>query len=588
MLRPRFRIVSKLVMMKPTTKPPLRLVLLWHMHQPDFRDCVSGEFTQPWVYLHAIKDYSDMAAHLENHAGVHAVVNLVPILLDQLEDYAHQFAGGQVRDPLLRLLASEDLDALSQGERELLLTQCFRAYHEKMIDPYPPYKRLRDLYRALLDLDAQPARYLSGQYLADLITWYHLSWTGETVRRSHPWIAQLMARGENFSHTDRMQVFNLIGTVIADIVPRYRKLAQSGRIELSTTPHYHPLSPLLLDFAAARETLPDAPLPNADHYPDGRARVTWHLRTAQASHSKRFAVPAAGMWPAEGALSGPFLQLQAEHGVTWTASGEGVLTNTLKRAGVADSDRERMLYRPYRAEFADHRIHCFFRDDLLSDLIGFEYKDWHGKAASADFVARLEALHARAPQNESPVVSVILDGENAWEHYPYNAFYFLDELYATLETHAEIKMATFSEVIAEPQGGASAADFVRTLPPVVAGSWVHGNVSTWIGSPEKNRAWDLLVAAKRSYDTVVTSTQLSEDEKTAAATQLAVCEGSDWFWWFGDYNPAESVVVFDLAFRNNLRNLYRLLRLPSPEALAEPISRGSGHPALGGAMRRAA
>ena len=573
--------------MEADVKPALRLVLLWHMHQPDFRDTSTGDFTQPWVYLHAIKDYTDMAAHLENHPGMHAVVNLVPILLDQLEDYAEQFESGHIRDPLLRLLARENLDELTQPERELILNQCFRANHVKMIEPYAHYKQLRDLYQSVYALGGEATRYLSGQYLADLLTWYHLAWMGETVRRREECVVQLMTRGENFSHADRRRVFDLIGALVRDIIPRYRKLAQSGRVELSTTPHYHPIGPLLLDFHSAREALPDAPLPAVDHYSGGKSRITSHLHSAQLTHRRRFESDAAGVWPAEGALSGAFLKLLAEHRVAWTASGEGVLTNTLRKAGTNTSDRQEFLYRPYRFQADGQHLHCFFRDDRLSDLIGFEYKDWHGNEASEHFLAELEAIHARAPKDESPVVSVILDGENAWEYYPYNAFYFLDGLYRALENHALVRTQTFSEVLASLTG-AGTAQVVRELPPFVAGSWVYGNFATWIGSDPKNRAWDLLASAKQSYNLVMASGRLSEAQMIAAEKQLAACEGSDWFWWFGDYNPAESVVTFDRLFRANLTNLYRLLQLPAPTQLAEPISRGGGHPDLGGAMRRAA
>ena len=293
-------------------KHPLRLVLMWHMHQPDFRDLATGEFAHPWVYLHAIKDYADMAAHLENHPQVHAVVNLVPILLDQLEDYCDQFERGKLRDPLLRLLARENLERSSDAERELILNQCFRANHGKMIEPYTPYKRLRDLYQSVIALGGDPVRYLSGEYLSDLLTWYHLSWMGETVRRKEECVVQLMTRGERFTHADRMRVFELIGRLVKDVIPRYRRLADSGRVELSTTPHYHPIGPLLLDFGSARETVPDAPLPAADHYSGGRSRITWHLSSAQESHRRRFQADALGIWPAEGALSAPFLKLLSE------------------------------------------------------------------------------------------------------------------------------------------------------------------------------------------------------------------------------------------------------------------------------------
>ena len=569
-------------------KHPLRLVLLWHMHQPDFRDLASGEFAHPWVYLHAIKDYADMAAHLENHPRVHAVVNLVPILLDQLEDYCDQFASGKLRDPLLRLLAHENLDRITEAERDLILNQCFRANHTKMIEPYASYKRLRDLYQSVVALGGDPRRYLSGEYLSDLLTWYHLSWMGETVRRKEECVVQLMTRGERFTHADRMRVFELIGRVVRDIIPRYRKLADSGRVELSTTPHYHPIGPLLLDFGAAREAVPDAPLPSADHYSGGRSRITWHLTSAQHTHRHRFEADALGIWPAEGAVSAPFLKLLAEHKVGWTASGEAVLANTLQRAGIATVDRNAFLYRPYSFDAEGHRLHCFFRDDRLSDLIGFEYKGWHGKEAAAHFSAQLEGIHAAAKPGEPPVVSVILDGENAWEYYPYNAFYFLDDLYRALEEHPNISTATFAEIVADPVPGAAAGELVHALPPLVSGSWVYGNLQTWIGSEPKNRAWDLLSSAKQSYNLVMASGRLSQTDAQRATTQLAICEGSDWYWWFGDYNPPEAVGVFDRLFRANLANLYRLLQLPPPAQLSEPISRGGGHPDLGGAMRRAA
>jgi len=563
----------------------LGLVLLWHMHQPDFRDFASGEFTQPWVYLHAIKDYTDMAAHLESHPGVHAVVNLVPILLDQLEDYADQFATRKMRDPLLRLLARDNLDELDAAERKMVLDQCFRANHSKMIEPFTPYKRLRDLFQYIVSVEGDPARYLSGQYLADLLTWYHLSWTGETVRRKEEVVVRLMTQGVNFTHADRMALFELLGSLIADIIPRYRRLAESGRVEISTTPHQHPIGPLLLDFACAREALPDARLPAAELYPGGRSRITWHLESAQHSHRRRFGAPAPGVWPAEGALSTPFLNLLAEHKVAWTASGQRVLANTLRKAGLPADAPHEFLYRPYHLAVEGHRLHCFFRDDLLSDLIGFEYKGWHGKDAATHFIAQLEQIRSHAPEGESPVVSVILDGENAWEYYPYNGFYFLDELYRALESQPSMRTVTFSEVLGDLGG---AGGLTRPLPPLVAGSWVYGNLSTWIASEQKNRAWDLLVSAKQSYNLVMASGRLDETTMQAAARQLAICEGSDWFWWFGDYNPAQAVAMFDRLFRTNLANLYRLLQLAPPAQLSEAISRGGGHPDMGGAMRRAA
>jgi len=567
-------------------KKSVDLVFLWHMHQPDYRDYSSGDFVLPWTYLHAIKDYTDMAYHLERHPKVRAVVNFVPILLDQLEDYADQFATGKLRDPLLRLLVHEDSCELSPSQRQLAMDACFRSNHTKMIAPYPAYKRLLELFTRLQTDGEIALSYLSGQYVADLLTWYHLAWCGESIRRDHPLVARLMSKAEGYNYEDRKQLLDLIGELIGGIIPRYRKLAESGQIELSATPHYHPLAPLLIDFASAKEAMPDAPLPESPHYPKGRQRVTAHIQLAKKSHRERFGSEPQGMWPAEGSVSTETLQVFAAEGCRWIASGEGVLVNSLTHTRQTVPVREQYLYRPYRLENGADGLACFFRDDRLSDLIGFEYSRWHGKDAAANFIEQIEAIAVQAPVGETPVVSVILDGENAWEYYPYNGFYFLDELYALLEANPEIHTSTYSDYLRSAATRTDGAK-IRSLPGIVAGSWVYGDFSTWIGSKDKNRAWDLLCVAKQSYDMVMSSGRLGPAEQEAAEKQLFSCESSDWFWWFGDYNPSHSVASFDRLFRHNLSELYRLLKLPPPMNLSEPVSQGGGHPEAGGAMRRA-
>ena len=530
-----------------------------------------------------------MAYHLERHPGVRVVVNFVPILLDQLEDYTNQFASGRLRDPLLRLLAHEDPDNFSAEQRQLAFDACFRTNHTKMIAPYPAYKRLLELFNRLQCDGDIALSYLSGQYLSDLLTWYHLVWCGESVRREHALVAQLMSKADGFTYEDRKQLLGLIGELVAGVIPRYRKLAESGQIELSATPHYHPLAPLLIDFASAKEAMPDAPLPKSPHYPKGRLRVTEHIRLAQKSHRERFGVKPQGMWPAEGSISLETLEVLAAEGCRWVASGESVLVNSLRKTQQTVPVRAQYLYRPYHLQKAGGGLQCFFRDDRLSDLIGFEYSRWHGKDAANHFIEQVAGVQQHATKDETPVVSVILDGENAWEYYPYNGFYFLDELYTALETHAQIRTTTYSAYL-EKQGTVhTASDYARShsLVDIAAGSWVYGNFSTWIGSPDKNRAWDLLCVAKQSFDMVMSSARLSPSEQEAAERQLCSCESSDWFWWFGDYNPSHSVASFDRLFRHNLTELYRLLKLPSPLNLLEPVSQGGGSPEAGGAMRRA-
>jgi alpha-amylase/alpha-mannosidase (GH57 family) len=563
----------------------LDLVFLWHMHQPDYRDHRSGEFVLPWVYLHALKDYTDMADHLERHPGVKAVVNFVPVLLEQIEAYVAQFDAGRFRDPLLRMLAAPDLDELDADSRHLLTQACFRSNHDTMLGPFPPYKRLYDIYQSLAGSDPagnaadEPAvvpnlAYLSGSYFADLITWYHLAWTGETERRRWPLLAQLMKQGANYTAADRQALLALLGDILRGLGPRYRALAGSGQVELSSTPQTHPLSPLLLDFKVAHDSVRGAPLPVAPGYPGGAARVDAQIADARASHQARFGAAPVGMWPAEGAVSEAFVAQLAQAGCRWAASGEGVLRASLHRSQIDDP---MPAYRPWQLENAPG-LTLFFRDDRLSDLIGFEYSKWHGDNAAGNLVGELEGILERAG-GATPVVCIILDGENAWEHYPYNGYYFFEELYTRLAAHPRIRCTTFQDLL---EGGVPTR---RVLPRLSAGSWVYGTLSTWIGEADKNRAWDLLCAAKQAYDQALP--HLADAERVDATAQLAICESSDWFWWFGDYNPAPAVASFDRLYRRNLTSLYEMLHLAAPAELQQPISAGDKAATHDGTMRRA-
>ncbi|MEO8418886.1 MAG: glycoside hydrolase family 57 protein [Methylophilaceae bacterium] len=569
-----------------SVRPKLYLNLYWHMHQPDYRDTLSGEYVLPWTYLHAIKDYTDMAFHLEENPKARVTFNFVPVLLDQLEDYSDQFKTGNMRDPLLALLAEKELEHIPTKQRRLIIESGFKSHHEKMLAPFAHYQRLHNIYSSLASEGETAFKYLSGQYMADLLVWYHLAWTGESVRRESKLVQSLMEKGCQFTLKDRLDLFELIGELIDGLIPRYKKLQETGQIELSTTPYYHPILPLLLDFKCTRDAMPYAPLPHCGQYPGGRARAQAHIEAAQTSHNKRFGEVPSGMWPAEGGVSHAALSLMAEHGVKWAATGEGVLTNSLYKSfdSLDLQPRHEYLYKPYRVTDGNHAIVCFFRDDNLSDKIGFEYAKWHSNVAVKDFIQALENIHAASTSETGSVVSIILDGENAWEYYPYNGYYFLTELYEALTNHPDIEMATFSDIVA--QSTTSTATAMETLPAIAAGSWVYGSFSTWIGSTEKNLGWDLLCQAKKKYDEVMQTGVLSSEECEACERQLAICEGSDWFWWFGDYNSAVSVDSFDRLYRRNLSNLYHLLNLPVPEELNQPISVGAGDPTVGGTMRR--
>lgn len=572
-----------------TSQKKLYLNLYWHMHQPDYRDVTTSEYVLPWTYLHAIKDYSDMAFHLEANPKVRVSFNFVPILLDQLDDYSQQFKKNDIRDPLLALLVENDLDNITHEQCRLIVQSCFKSHHEKMLSPFANYQRLLHMYQLVEPMMADDEfHYLSAQYKADLLVWYHLAWTGESLRQNNEIVKSLLHKGMLFTMKERKQLFNVIGDTISGLIPRYKALLKRKQIEISTTPHYHPILPLLLDFKSTLDAMPYAPLPKNVQYKGGRERAIAHVASANVAHKHFFGVTPRGMWPAEGAVSYDALILLAENGVKWAATGQGVLANSLAKSQLNTSDKNEYLYQPYTITNGKDELLCFFRDDHLSDKIGFEYSKMHSTEAVNDFVKSLEDIGAANQSKNASVVSVILDGENAWEYYPYNGYYFLKELYEALANHPTIQMTTPSDVMDMYHAKANTKFNITApiLPKVAAGSWVYGTFSTWIGSTDKNLAWDLLCEAKKTYDRVIDKKGLNQEQLAACERQLAICEGSDWFWWFGDYNSSDSVASFDKLYRRNLINLYHLLKEPVPSVLNKTISKGGGYSENAGTMRR--
>ncbi|ABI56313.1 glycoside hydrolase family 57 protein [Alkalilimnicola ehrlichii MLHE-1] len=570
--------------------PKARVVLCWHMHQPSYFNPGTGDYQLPWVYLHAIKDYVDMAAHLEAVPEARAVVNFSPTLIEQIEDYSAQVAGflageRRLQDPLLRALAEPVLPD-DECERRHLVQQCLRVNHRRLVEPFPAFHRLVELSR-WVERHGQHVDYLSDQFMVDLLVWYHLAWLGETVRRRDPRVRRLLRQEAAYTIHDRRELLEVIGELMGGVLERYRRLADSGRVELSVTPYAHPILPLLQDVQSAREAWPEIQLPLLERYFGGEERARWHVERGIETFEKAFGRRPEGCWPAEGGVSRATLELLAESGFRWAASGGAVLDNSLRAADQWAEDDPRW-HRAYTLAGADgaagngganaHHppLHCFFRDDGLSDAIGFEYSDWHGDDAVANLVNRLEEIADRCADPGQAVISIIMDGENAWEHYPANGYFFLSGLYRQLADHPRLEMTTFA--------AAAAGVEPRPLERLVAGSWVYGTFSTWIGEADKNRAWDMLGEAKQAFDRAVPG--LKPEVQWRAEAQLAICESSDWFWWFGDYNPAGVVREFDHLYRVQLTALYEILGVEPPEHLSHAFThRGKGSPEKGGVMR---
>jgi alpha-amylase/alpha-mannosidase (GH57 family) len=558
---------------------PLNVVICWHMHQPQYCDLISGTYQLPWSYLHAIKDYIDMAAHLEAVPEARAVVNFAPILLEQLSDYAAQINGflaenKPIRDPLLAALACPVLP-VNKNQRMELVTACLRANELRSIKRFSHYGKLAELAGWFME-HPSGMLYIGDQFIVDLLVWYHLAWMGETVRRNNMLVQKLMDKGTGFGLQDRRQLLKLIGELLSSVIDAYRTLAERGQIELSMSPYAHPIIPLLLDLDSAREAMPDITMPALTAYPGGEERARWHIEEGIATFEQFLGVRPTGCWPSEGGISEATLRQLEEHGLSWAASGESVFRHSMAHPANEDIAAEG-LYQGFRV--GDGRLACFFRDDGLSDLIGFTYSDWHADDAVSNLIQHLDNIAASTRNQPAALVSIILDGENAWEHFPENGYHFLNTLYQQLAEHPGINMTTYDAYL-------QTADSQPSLRKLVSGSWVYGTFSTWIGDKDKNRGWEMLGDAKRAYDATLVEGSLSGEQQLAASHQLSICEGSDWFWWFGDYNSADTVSDFEHLFRMHLSNLYSLLGKEPPEYLSHVFAHGGGDPQQGGVMRK--
>lgn len=530
-----------------SAEPRAPIAILWHMHQPEYR--IAGVPALPWAYLHGLRAYTDMASHLEAVPGACAVINFSPVLLEQLADLAGQAQaalaqGTTPAEPLMAAL----LTPPAAEQREHLLECCLRGHERNAHHRYDEYFRLAADVTAALESGPDAIAALSEQQVIDMVVWYHLTWLGESVRRGDPRAAALLAQRRNFSGVQCRGLLELVAELLGTIVPRYRRLAESGQAELCMSPYFHPILPLLLSFDCAHETAPGVSLPNAA-YPGGRERALWHLRAGRDYFRKTFGVLPRGCWPSEAAVSQATAELLQQAGFEWLASSQSVLQHSLQRSG--GGEIRSCAWRLHGSPMTG-----FFRDDGLSDNIGFVYKDWQAQHAVADLVHHLEAL---SHQRHGGLVVLALDGENPWEYYADNGIDFVRGLYAALANHPHLCLSTFAGFLDE---AAAAPPDLNTL---AAGSWVHGQLLTWIGSSGKNQAWELLVEAKRRFDA-------TPEPSAAAQHALGACEGSDWFWWPGMPHPGAAVAEFDQLFRAHLRHLYHCLDAVPPALLDHPLS----------------
>jgi len=553
----------------------LRVVVLWHQHQPFYKDLVTGQYRMPWTRLHALKDYYGMVKLLDEFPQVHQTFNLVPSLIAQIQDYV----SGDADDPFLQV-ASKPATDLTEGERRFALQYLFQAHPVNVIGRYPRYRELWEKFRGAGDSPERAEKYFQTQEFTDLQVLSQIGWFDEFFLGEKD-VAALIRKGRNYTLEDQRLVIALERKLLGRVLPAHAEAAKKGLIEISASPFYHPILPLVCDTQMGAVSTPGLPLPQNryQHPEDAREQ----LQRGLDLHEKVFGVRPHGVWPSEGSVSEEALTIAHELGVQWMATDEGVLGRSLginfSRDGYGhlSSDLAHRLYTIYLYENGDTRMNLVFRDHTLSDLIGFVYSGMPPQDAANNLIHKIkESAQPLIANGQDAVVPIILDGENAWEYYPHSGREFLRRFYDGLQKDPGMEAVTVTEAIARHKdAGHLKASPIKSIVP---GSWINANFNVWIGAPEDNKAWDYLYHARNFYAQAAPGA--TEEQRKLAFEEILIAEGSDWNWWYGPEHHSANDRDFDELYRKHLSNVYQALGGTPPDYLAQPIAGGVARPSF--------
>ena len=548
----------------------LRVAVLWHQHQPFYKDLVTGQYRLPWTRLHALKDYYGMVKLLEEFPSVHQTFNLVPSLITQIQDYV----SGAAQDPFLRVAAKPANDLISD-EKRFALQYLFQANPVNVIGRYPRYRELWEKFRNSGQAPERAEKFFLPQDFTDLQVLSQVAWFDEYFLEEKD-VAELVRKGRNYSLDDQRFIIGHQRKLLARVLPVHAEAAEKGSIEISTSPFYHPILPLVCDTQQGAVSSPGLPLPqNRFRHPEDARE---QLQRGLDLHQKVFGIRPHGVWPSEGSVSDEVLAIAHRLGVQWMATDEGVLGRSLgfffSRDGYGRLSPElaHRLYVPYRYENGDAQMNLIFRDHTLSDLIGFVYSGMPPQDAANNLIHKIKESAAPVlAAGRDALVSIILDGENAWEYYPRSGREFLRRFYDALQNDPGIEAVTVSEAITRHKN-------IGKLESLVPGSWINANFNVWIGAPADNKAWDYLYHARNFY--AQTAATANEEKRKLAFEEILIAEGSDWNWWYGPEHHSANDRDFDELYRKHVSNVYQALGGKPPDYLAQPISGGEGRPSF--------
>lgn len=540
-------------MMSQTKK--LSIAFYWHMHQPVYQLSPDGDYLMAWVRLHAVKDYLDMITILDNYKDIKVNVNIVPVLLDALIDYGERGA-----HDLHSRLTVTPVEELNPEDKEFILNNFFDANYKTMIYPYPQYNKLFQKRQSMSELDISA---FSDEEYSDLMALFNLVWFDPSYKQEYPELRKLFKKGKRYTLKDRQKIIELQREIIRRIIPEYRKYVAEGKVEVTTSPYYHPILPILLDIKSIKISNSEGLPSDLKMELDAKMQTVSALDRVEELIGKR----PRGMWPSEHCVSPKELDLFKSVGLDWTISDEGILANSINFEFVRDF--KGYLEEPYhllKTYEYKNGLKIIFRNSMISNLIGFEYPNYDSELAAKDLYERIKVMQSKllASPDDSHLLTIAMDGENCWENYPDDGIVFLRTLYKLIDDDDSLETVLISDYLDKEK-------FPKPLNKIKSGSWINRNFKLWIDEPVKNLAWQYLKNVRDDFSNFVKENPMHPNIELARK-ELFICEGSDWFWWYGEPNDSGRDNIFDYLFREHLKNIYTYLDLEYPEYLDLPLS----------------
>lgn len=537
----------------------LSIAFYWHMHQPVYQLTPDGDYLMPWVRLHAVKDYLDMLLIIDNFKKLKLNFNLVPLLLDTFIEYGEK----EYHDIHSRLTITSISD-LTNDDKEFILNNFFDANYSSMIFPHEYYN---ELYQKRFATENANISAFSDEEYSDIMAWFNLAWIDSTYKKLFPEFEKLLEKKKGYTLSDRIEIIELHRKIIRMIIPKYKEYLENGKIEITTSPYYHPILPILLDIKSSQKKLAsiDSALVNLNTEEDAKNQTKYALDRMEHLFGKR----PVGIWPPEHGVSAQTLEMFKELGVQWTISDEGVLASSIDFGFVRDFkgylEDPYFLMKSYKYKTKNSNIQMIFRDSVIPNLISFEYANHDPKVAANDLYDRIKVIQNKIQNSpdKNHLLTIALDGENCWENYSEDGSTFLNQIYSMIEEDETLETVLISDYLKKEK-------YHKELKKIHTGSWINRNFQLWVGEPIKNLAWTYLKRVKEDFDEFVKENPNNKNIELAQR-ELMITQGSDWFWWYGEPNDSGQDHIFDYLFREHLKNVYRCLGLKPPEYLDFPI-----------------